>query len=585
MSRRQPGPIMPRSSARSGGGLDTTVNRLPLLLIGGAVVVALVALVLAFTRCGGGTSGQASTCAGGAPAPPPGYSYASKCYSPLKDFAGKRGSLSIPLTDRSGTRGLTLFTHDSGAWKAIGPVQMTPDGASAVIASAIEIPKTFAVLRRTGGDFQVFGALPANAAPSTDAARVMTEAIPVAYAPAADGSVNGGPATRPSGAGYGLTAAVSAPAGTNEAQAVEAILSDPNRLNAHVDRIAAEADRNQYDGIELNYPGVNPSQKANFTTFAQALATRLHASKRKLVLRLPLPRREGTNWNTGAYDWQALGKAADNLVLIAEYDQSIYRQRVPEAVKYLAGQVGDSRKLILEVTPYSEEKSDQGQPPRTLSTLEALSIAGQITVRDRDQVVTGADVVVSADNVNRENGSGPQWTSQGVVSFQYRSGNEQRTVWIENIYSVGYKLELIELDKLGGVAVDDASANPSITNIWPAIEQYQSTGAPLIEQPNPQSLRPQWLADGRPIPDAGNRAQITWRAPAQPGKYTLTVIVSDGTMRVASSTTVDVRAGTPSSQPAGTPGPGGTTTPGARATPVSTRAAPAPSRAPSATSR
>ncbi len=241
----------------------------------------------------------------------------------------------------------------------------------------------------------------------------------------------------------------------------------------------------------------------------------------------------------------------------------MYRQRVPEAVKYLVSQVGDPHKLILELTPLSEQKSDQGQVS-TLTTLEALSIAGQITVRDPTNIVTGADVIVSADNINRQNGSGPQWSPQGVVSFQYRSGSEQRTVWIENAYSAAYKLEIVELYKLGGVSVDNASGNPAIANIWPAIEQYQSTGAPLLQQPNPESLRPQWLADNRPIPDAGNRAQITWRAPADAGKHTLTVIVSDGTMRVASSTTVNVVAGIPNNTPAN----GGASSPGPRSTPT-----------------
>ncbi len=574
---------MSRTGSQSRSGIGSKGNRRPLLFVGGGAVLALLIIVFAFSRCGGGSSGQAAECAGKAPTPPPGYSYASKCYSPLKEFAGKRGSLSIPLADKSSNRGLTLFSHDSGAWKPIGPVQVSADGTSAVVASAIDIPKTFAVLRRTGGDFQIFGELPPNGTPSADASRLLTEAIPVAYAPTADGGISGGPLTRPVGAGYGLMPAVAAPPGGTEAQAIDTILSDTNRLNAHVERIAAEVDRNQYDGIVIDYGSVNPSLKTNFTTFVQALATRLHASKKRLVLRLPLPRREGTNWNTLAYDWPAIGKSADNVILAAEHDQSIYRQRVPEAVKYLVGQVGDSRKLVLEITPLSEEKSDQGQI-RLLSTLEALSIAGQITVRDGNTVGSGTDVVVSADNVNRENGSGPQWTPQGVVSFQYRSGDQQRTVWIENLFSVGYKLELIQFYKLGGASVDNATADPAVTNIWPAIDQYQSTSSPLLQQPNPQSLRPQWLADGRPIPDAGNRAQITWRAPDQPGKYTLTVVVSDGTMRVADSTTVDARAAVPGATPGPTPR-AGASVPSVRPTQTSTRPAAAPSRAPSSPPR
>ncbi|HZQ37360.1 MAG TPA: hypothetical protein VFD32_15625, partial [Dehalococcoidia bacterium] len=167
--------------------------------------------------------------------------------------------------------------------------------------------------------------------------------------------------------------------------------------------------------------------------------------------------------------------------------------------------------------------------------------------------------------------------------FSYKAQDGQRTVWIENIYSVGFKLEIVEVYHLGGVAVDDASANPAVANIWPAIQQYQSAGAPLLEQPNPQTLRPSWLVDGKPLADAGNRAAITWTAPDTPGPHTLSVIVSDGTMRVMDSTAVDVRAGTPGAAPGGsaTPAPSGRFTPvPARSTPT-----PTPTRTPTRTSR
>jgi hypothetical protein len=357
-------------------------------------------------------------------------------------------------------------------------------------------------------------------------------------------------------------------------------LQDQAKQSAHVDRIAAAVEQSGYDGIEIDYPAVDSALKSNFTSFVQALATRLHQSKKKLIVRAPLPRREGNAWNVLAYDWGQLGRNADFLVMVAEKDQSIYRTRVPEAVKYLVSQVPDSKRLILEVTPLSEMKNEQGQVS-TISTLDALSIAGQINVRDADQIYGGSDVTVSADNINRESGSGPDWTPQGVVTFQYRADDGQRSVWIENQFSVGYKLEIIQLDKLGGVAVDDASANGANADVWPAIAQFQSTGSPLLERPNPQSLRPTWLADGRPIPDAGSRAQITWHAPLDPGRHTLAVIVSEGTIRVQNATPVAVLQGTP---PAGA-------TPSARSSPTpaparssATRAAPSTTRAaPSAT--
>lgn len=577
MTRRPTGgPLTPRR----GGGLSALLDRAgrygPLVAIAGIGLFLIVVIVVLFSRCGGGTASADADCSKKPPAPPTGFGYASKYCVTAPRLSGKpSGLFTVPLTDKSSTRGLSLYSYDAGKWNRIGPVDVASDGASGALTQSITVPKAFAVLRRTGGDFQVLGVVPKGGQPGPDATRLISSLVPVNYTPAADGSISGGPTVAPTGTSYGVIAEVAAEGGV-DAQNVNSLLADDTRRSAHVDRIAAEVDRANLDGVEIDYTAVDTSYKSNFTTFVQALSTRLHSSKRRLVVRLPLPRREGANWNTFAYDWQALAKVADLIVMAPEYDQSIYRTRVQDAVRYLVQQAGDSRKLILEITPLSEERSEQGTV-RTLTTLEALSIAGTITVRNPAEAVTGGDVTVSADNINLNNGSGPQWTPQGAVTFQYRSSEDQRTVWIENQFSVSYKLEFVQLFKLGGIQVADSTSNPAITNIWPAIDQYQSSGVPSLDQPNPQALRPQWLADSKAIPDAGNRAVITWHAPPSPGRHTLSVIVSDGTMRVMDSAVVDVRVGTPSS-PGATVAPSGTAPSATRPSGSATRAPTAPSR-------
>ena len=563
MDRRPNGP-MSGWSTRRGAGRPSGLTGRALVIAAGVVVVVLVLIVLVVSRCGG-SKAQAADCSGKLPAPPSGFVYASKYCVTLLD-AGKRGSLTVPLTDKSTTRGLSLYQYQSGQWQRVAPVQASPDALFATSTVTIDIPKAFAILRRSSGDLQVLGTIPRGVLAGPDASQLMTAAVPANYSPAPDGSVSSVPTMIPPGAAYQIIPAISAEGGA-DAQAVTAILGDDTRRSVHVERIAAEADRSGFDGIEVDYPALNPTQRDSFTVFVQALGTKLHTSKRKLVLRLPLPRHDGNTWDTGAYNWPELAKAVDYFVIAAEPDQSIYRTRVPDALKYLSGQVGDSHKLILEVTPSSEDKSEQGQL-RTLSTVEALSIAGQITVRDRDKVVVNSDATISADNINHEGGSGVQWTPQAVNAFTYSSGQDQHTVWIENVFSVGFKLEIAQAYGLGGVSVADAAADPNLTNIWPAIEQYENAGSLTLQQPNPLALRPQWLLDDKPLQDAGDRAVITWHTPNQPGRHTLTLIVSDGTLRVANSTDITVLASAPGITP------GRTATPGAAATTSRTTSTP-----------
>lgn len=574
MSRRPGEPLRPRDSGYGsvsrGGGLPLG----PLALGGGgALLLAILLFVLVLKGCGSGASAADTDCTRKQPSPPSGYAYASRyCVTTnTKLLDGKHQIQSIALTDRTGGRGLTLFGYDAGKWSPISPVAIDASGASASVN--VPVPKAFAVLKRASGGIAVLGALPKGLQPSADAAGVITELVPQLYVPAATGAITGGPAAPTANAGYGTIPSISEPANNPDAaQAVATILADPNKISAHVTAIGAEADKGNYDGIEIDYPAIDSALKGGFTQFIQALATRLHQSKRQLIVRMPLPRQEGANWNTFAYDWSAIGKTADLLVMAVERDQSVYRSRVQAAIEYLKGQV-DTKKLVLEISPLAEDRSDQGVVT-TLSTAQALAIAGQTTVRDPQNVFVNQDIQVAAEFINRESGSGPVWTPQGVVSFNYTNGAEQHTVWIENVFSAGYKLELAQLYHLGGVAVDNSSADPTLANIWPAVQQFIATGAPSLQQPNPQSLKPEWLVDGKALPDAGNRAVITWHTPSAPGPHDLAVIVSDGTLRVSTTTRVVVKAGTPPPGAGGTPLPGATNparAPTARATPTSSR--------------
>jgi hypothetical protein len=227
---------------------------------------------------------------------------------------------------------------------------------------------------------------------------------------------------------------------------------------------------------------------------------------------------------------------------------------MPDLLKYLTSQAGvDPHKIILVTTALSAEKSDQGVTPRT--RLEALSIASSVAVQNPDQAVAGSSVTLTAANLNHDTGgSGLIWDgATATVSYDYRVGSATHVVWIENQFSEGFKLQYIQINHLGGVAVDDASNDPALGDPWPAVSQYAADGSPPLVQPNPSLLLPVWQVDGNPL-DSGGKTLVSWPAPAQPGQHTISLIVSDGVIRVIGSTTLTVRA---APAPNATAGPGG----------------------------
>jgi hypothetical protein len=273
------------------------------------------------------------------------------------------------------------------------------------------------------------------------------------------------------------------------------------------------------------------------------LSPGLRAEGRRLSLTLPLPVRQGEEWDTLGFDWETLMPLVDAVRLPQEPEQDRYHERVEEALAFLVPRVGGN-KLLLTVGPLSRERGVDGV--RTLTLTEALSVASTPVVRDESPVVPDSAIQAVGQNLAADMGaSGLRWDeSARAVVFSYTGPGGDRTVWLANLFSEAFKLDLARRYQLGGVAVEDVSRRTEDANIWPAVVQYAQTGEVELVKPNGALLQPRWTVSGGTLEgDVG--ALVTWHAPPETGTYTLTLIVSDGAIRVGQELRVPVeqRAG------------------------------------------
>jgi hypothetical protein len=310
----------------------------------------------------------------------------------------------------------------------------------------------------------------------------------------------------------------------------------------------------QLAGIDIAYLDLPASERTSFALFIAELGQALHAQDKKLTVTLPPPTRTGDRIDEGAYDWGEISQYAD-LVQIAPYrDQSTYRRDMPEILAHLVQVVQPASKLVLTVTPMAAEKSPEG--------IRSLDIATAMTIATRLQLQTGADetlttssnVQVVGININQAAGrSGISWQPQtATVAFAYEQ-NGGRTVWLENFYSIGFKLELISQYNLGGVAVEDASNDSYLGNIWTAVVPFVTTGQPILLQPDPEDLVPKWKVSAGSM-ESGRKGALTWTTPPEPGTYTISLTLSDGVARFENEISVTVQprqnaSGTPTAAP------------------------------------
>jgi hypothetical protein len=539
-------------SGISGARRPGNGGRLAILVLIALVIVVVLWLLISKACGGGGGSCDKYYCASGDTIDAPqGYSFVTSIYAYNKNKGqppqGQQANIQLPLKDHStDARDLSFFRYDetNKAWEPLAPAVLDQQGTIAQ-ATLNELPPVIAVLRRTSPGGAVVAYLPHGKTLHPDAVGKITILHTLDFTPAPDGSISGELSSVNSNGTYQWMPVVSANSGIQGTiQTVQTILASPDSRTQHVQAIVAAAQDAKLAGVDIAYLDLNVNERTSFTLFIQELAQKLHNANKDLTLTLPPPVVTSERVDEGAYDWAALGQAAD-LIEIAPYrDQGTYRQDMPKILQYIGTKVHPSTKVVLTVSPYASEKSDTGT--RTLTLAQAMAIASQIQVdvSPGQPVKSGQKVDVSGVNIDKSNGrSGIVWQPEtACVAFTYEQEGG-RTVWLENFYSIGFKLAYIGQYQLGGVAVEDASADDLLGNIWTAIVPYISSGEPILRQPNPKDLQPQWEVSDGAWQDT-LKGDISWSTPAKPGTYTIKLTLSDGIARFQNQVSVNVVSST-----------------------------------------
>ena len=294
--------------------------------------------------------------------------------------------------------------------------------------------------------------------------------------------------------------------------------------------------------------------------------------------------------DTGAYDWQALAAAADVLWLRAPSDPGGYHPQLETALEARRNEGVDLGNVWLVVDRRSHERSPEGV--EALSLYDALTRASSLRAGVESGIAPGDAVTIAGVNIDREGGnnSGLLWDeAASAVAFSYVDRGGPRTVWIENRFSLAFRLDLARRLGLGGVVVEPAAQDESLPAFWNTLARFVDDGSVQLELPYGPYLAPRWQASDGAI-EGGEQGVAVWRAPAQVGVYDVSLVVSDGVVflgqRISLRVTNEQQEPAPTSAPIVTPQPTATPTPVAPApAPAATEPPPTatPQPAPQAT--
>lgn len=264
---------------------------------------------------------------------------------------------------------------------------------------------------------------------------------------------------------------------------VERILESAALRSEHARQIAAFVlSDSGYSGAAVDYRDISPSRRDDYTAFVRELSALLHSQDRMLTVVLPSPayNSESQTWNTGAYDWGALGRAADEVVITMPIDPRAYAPgaTVDTLLGWATTQISRGN-LLMGLSALSVEELRDGA--KTLTSFDkAISYLGNIQVEDAasqvvDTLRTGESATAQlAPSAGLQIETGYDAVSQAhYIRYLDTSGTTLRTMWLTDEATLYARAELAEAHQIDGIYVSGALSAAAMPGLQTALLGYR----------------------------------------------------------------------------------------------------------------
>ena len=219
------------------------------------------------------------------------------------------------------------------------------------------------------------------------------------------------------------------------------LLLDENLIENHLENIVNLVEKENYDGIDLDYEGLKPEVKNQFTSFVQKLAENLHSKGKILSITVQVKKDDDDNWRgPGAMDYGELGKIADQ-VRIMTYDYSRLNTK-PGAIAPID--------WFQNVIRYTKKHI-----PQNKIVIGIPTYGYKWCLEDKMNCEKKGIVYEGVENIISKYGVTPEWNSRNKAPwFLYIDEFENKyAVNYENHESLKAKLEVVREEEVNGIAI------------------------------------------------------------------------------------------------------------------------------------
>jgi spore germination protein len=219
------------------------------------------------------------------------------------------------------------------------------------------------------------------------------------------------------------------------------VMTNTNKMLAIVDQLDNIVTENHYDGITIDFEGLNPFDKQPLSNFMKLLYDRLHARGKLVAIAVAVKTREITTGWAAAYDYPALAASADYMLLMAyDYHWSTSDPgpvapigKLRDTAAYALTKI-PAKKLIWGVGVYGYDWP--------------LALTGELDGKAESRTFLEANALVTSPGA--ESGYDTEAEAPWV---RYTRDGKPRELWYEDRRSFEAKMDFVEDKKLAGFGI------------------------------------------------------------------------------------------------------------------------------------
>ncbi len=249
--------------------------------------------------------------------------------------------------------------------------------------------------------------------------------------------------------------------------------------NNFISNIISLLNARQGNGVNIDFEGMGGSDKVPFTNFITNLNTALNAANPNYQLSVCL---YAVDWGA-VFDMAALNSQVDFFTIMG-YDyyysasaqagptsplynfQTSYNYTLPKSISYYMKQGASANKLVLGLPYYGREWEVSS------TTVPANTTNGFNSSRTLSYINNNPATYSSSVKYWENNCYSPY--------YKFLVGSSNRQCFIDDVYSLGRKYDLVNQRGLGGIGIWALGYDDGMTSYWNLIKDKFSNCAPLV---------------------------------------------------------------------------------------------------------